>query len=99
MSEMATTPTVNLELKMASVEGHDQEVAYMEDGETGELHSIVFPTRIYADAPAEIQAKYNEFDYRVMVDYHYGAAVAFVQDRMDASAGLAARIVRHLAGY
>ncbi len=98
MTDTVTMPTVNLELKMATLEGHKQKVAYMED-QDGVLHSIVFPKRFYVEAPPEIRAKYTEFDYKVMVDYHYSAVVAFVEDRMKVSMGLAARIVRHLAGY
>ncbi len=95
MTDVTTLPTVNLEMKQAD----DQEVFYMEDGETGELYSIVFPPLLYEDAPAEVQEKYDEPAYRVRVQNHYNAAVKFVMQRMKCSMSLAARIVRELAGY
>lgn len=87
-------PTINLQLRMTE----DKKVAYTED-EDGVLYSIIFPSRIYAEAPSEIQGKYNESDYNGMVQTHYDAAVSFVQERMKADVALAHRIVRMLAGY
>lgn len=95
MSDVTTLPTVNLEMKQSD----DQEVFYMEDGETGEFYSIVFPPRLHVDAPPEVKSKYNAADYEARVQNHYNAAVLFVQKRMKASMQLAHRIVRMLAGY